>query len=146
MVFCRDKDELHAMVPEVTGWLEKAGFTVYVFEVHNGRTERENEKTLSFFRKDTGKVNVLFSINMLIEGLHVEGVDAAIFLRRTESYVVTLQQLGRCLKAGSNYRPVILDFVNNLSGKSVYNVMSCDLERLSSIPGPRGVKGFHIVK
>lgn len=78
---------------------------------------------------------------MLIEGLHVEGVDAAIFLRRTESYVVTLQQLGRCLKAGSNYRPVILDFVNNLSGKSVYNVMSCDLERLSSIPGPRGFEG-----
>ncbi|MFR8356146.1 MAG: hypothetical protein ACLVEJ_11160 [Parabacteroides sp.] len=30
------------------------------------------------------------------------GKDAAMFLRRTESYVVALQQLGRCLKAGSD--------------------------------------------
>ena len=61
---------------------------------------------------------------MLIEGLHVEGVDAVLFLRRTESYIVTLQQLGRCLDAGAGKQPVVLDFVNNLSGKSVYDVMA----------------------
>lgn len=141
LVFCRDKADLQMMRPEVMGWLKKAGFPGIAFEVHNGRSERENVGTLEAFRKDTGKLNVLFSINMLIEGLHVEGVDAALFLRRTESYVVTLQQLGRCLKVGSKHPPVILDFVNNLSGRSVYDVMARDLEHLSSAHAPKGFEG-----
>lgn len=141
LVFCRDKKDLRLMIPEVSAWLEKAGFSIKVFEVHNDQKDSENERTLEAFRDYTGQLHVLFSINMLIEGLHVEGVDAALFLRRTESYVVTLQQLGRCLKVGSAQRPVILDFVNNLSGKSVYDVMSRDLERMSVIYSPQGFEG-----
>lgn len=68
-------------------------------------------------------------------------MDAVLFLRRTESYIVTLQQLGRCLDAGSGKQPVVLDFVNNLSGKSVYDVMACHWERLSYLPSPHGFEG-----
>lgn len=142
LVFCRNKADLRQMVPEVIGWLSAAGREVEVFEIHNDRSERENVRTLEAFRKTGEKLHILFSINMLIEGLHVEGVDAAIFLRRTESYVVTLQQLGRCLKAGSGRQPVILDFVNNLSGKSVYDVLASDFERLSVLRAPYGFEGI----
>lgn len=141
LVFCRDKADLRQMIPQVMGWLAEAGRDAVSFEVHNDQRERENRRVLRAFRKESEKLHVLFSINMLIEGLHVEGVDAALFLRRTESYVVTLQQLGRCLKAGSERRPVILDFVNNLSGKSVYDVLACDLERMSAIRSPHGFEG-----
>ena len=147
LVFCRDKADLKQMKPEVTGWLEQAGFSVIAFEVHNDRNDRDNDRTLKAFREESDRLHVLFSINMLIEGLHVEGVDAALFLRRTESYVVTLQQLGRCLKAGSSRQPVILDFVNNLSGKSVYDVLACDLERMSVVRSPErfeGVSNFQV--
>lgn len=142
LVFCKDKEDLQNMVPEVSHWLRQAGFETETFEIHNGLSNRENEKTLCLFRRDTGKLHVLFSINMLIEGLHVEGVDAAMFLRRTESYVVALQQLGRCLKAGSNRHPVVLDFVNNLSGRSVYEAMSCELANYPAIRAPKAFKGF----
>lgn len=142
LVFCRDKEDLKQMQPEVMGWLQKAGFSAHSFEMHNDRSERENLQTLKAFREESDRLHVLFSINMLIEGLHVEGVDAAMFLRRTESYVVTLQQLGRCLKAGSKQRPVILDFVNNLSGKSVYDVLACDLERMQALRSPKGFQGI----
>lgn len=142
LVFCRDQADLKRMVPQVMGWLKEAGRQAIAFEVHNEKSDKENKKTLEAFRQNTPRLHVLFSINMLIEGLHVEGVEAALFLRRTESYVVTLQQLGRCLKAGSKEQPVVLDFVNNLSGKSVYDVMACDLERLSSIRSPRGFEGI----
>lgn len=143
LVFCRDKEDLKTMTVEVMRWLEDAGRKAIPFEIHNGKSERENERTLKAFRaiETDGRLHVLFSINMLIEGLHVEGVDAALFLRRTESYVVTLQQLGRCLKAGSNQRPVILDFVNNLSGRSVYDVMACDRERAALVRAPKGFEG-----
>lgn len=141
LVFCRDKEDLQQMLPEVMGWLKEAGLDAVSFEVHNGKREAENNRALKAFRSETRRLHVLFSINMLMEGLHVEGVDAALFLRRTESYVVTLQQLGRCLKAGSNRKPVILDFVNNLSGKSVYDVMARDMERMSVVRSPKGFEG-----
>uniref|UniRef100_UPI003AB50981 Helicase associated domain protein n=1 Tax=Parabacteroides goldsteinii TaxID=328812 RepID=UPI003AB50981 len=142
LVFCKDKEDLQHMVPEVSNWLGQAGFETETFEIHNGLSNRENEKTLRRFRRETGKLHVLFSINMLIEGLHVEGVDAAMFLRRTESYVVALQQLGRCLKAGSDRHPVVLDFVNNLSGRSVYEAMSRELAYHPAIRAPKSFKGF----
>ena len=142
LVFCKDKEDLQHMIPEVSNWLGQAGFETETFEIHNGLSNRENEKTLRRFRKETGKLHVLFSINMLIEGLHVEGVDAAMFLRRTESYVVALQQLGRCLKAGSDRHPVVLDFVNNLSGRSVYEAMSRELAYHPAIRAPKNFKGF----
>lgn len=142
LVFCKDKEDLKNMVPEVSGWLREAGFETETFEIHNGQSYRINEKVLKDFRKETGKLNVLFSINMLIEGLHVEGVDAAMFLRRTESYVVALQQLGRCLKAGSEGHPVVLDFVNNLLGRSVYDAMSREMAYHPALRSPKTFKGF----
>ncbi|MCS2892470.1 Helicase associated domain protein [Parabacteroides faecis] len=142
LVFCKDKEDLKNMIPEVSRWLNQAGLETETFEIHNGQSNRANEKILRNFRQDTGKLHVLFSINMLIEGLHVEGVDAAMFLRRTESYVVALQQLGRCLKAGSNHHPVVLDFVNNLSGRSVYEVMTRDLAYRPAIRAPKTFKGY----
>lgn len=141
LVFCRDKADLHEMIPLVTGWLAEAGRKTIAFAIHNDQSDRENRRLLAAFREESDRLHVLFSINMLIEGLHVEGVDAALFLRRTESYVVTLQQLGRCLKAGSTQPPVILDFVNNFSGRSVYHVLTCDLKRLSKLQAPRGFEG-----
>lgn len=141
LVFCKDKEDLQNMIPEVSEWLAQAGFETETFAIYNGLGGRENEKTLHRFRRETGKLHVLFSINMLIEGLHVEGVDAAIFLRRTESYIVALQQLGRCLKADSDSRPVVLDFVNNLSGRSVYGAMSRELALYPSVRAPKSFKG-----
>lgn len=142
LVFCKDKEDLQNMIPEVSRWLTQAGSEIETFEIHNGQSNRENEKTLRNFRRETGRMHVLFSINMLIEGLHVEGVDAAMFLRRTESYVVALQQLGRCLKAGSDRHPVVLDFVNNLSGRSVYEAMSRESAYRPSLRSPKTFKGF----
>lgn len=142
LVFCKDKEDLEKMKDVVSGWLTQSGFEIETFEVHNGKGIRENERTLKIFRKEGEKLHVLFSINMLIEGLHVEGVDAAIFLRRTESYIVALQQLGRCLKAGADFRPVILDFVNNLSGRNVYEKLSILLPQQPDMRSPKTFQGF----
>ena len=141
LVFCRDLADLRQMVPEVCDWLTQAGRSITPFEIHHAQSEQENQRLLAAFREESDRLHVLFSVNMLIEGLHVEGVDAVLFLRRTESYIVTLQQLGRCLDAGSGKQPVVLDFVNNLSGKSVYDMMALHMERLACQPSPKGFEG-----
>ena len=113
LVFCRDLADLRQMVPEVCDWLTQAGRSIMPFGIHHAQSEQENQRLLAAFREELDRLHILFSVNMLIEGLHVEGVDAVLFLRRTESYIVTLQQLGRCLDAGSGKQPVVLGFVNN---------------------------------
>ncbi len=141
LVFCRALSVLKQMAKEVGSWLQGAERTFTTFEIHNNKSEKENRETLERFKAESDELHVLFSINMLIEGLHVKGVDAALFLRQTESYVVTFQQLGRCLNAGSEHRLVVLDFVNNLSGQSVYNMLSIGFERLSREHHPKGFEG-----
>ena len=62
----------------------------------------------------TGKVKVLFSVDMFNEGLDVPDVDMVLFLRPTESPIVFLQQLGRGLrKAPGKEYLIVLDFIGN---------------------------------
>ena len=50
----------------------------------------------------------IISVNMLGEGVHVDGVNFIVMLRRTQSPTVYFQQIGRCTKVGSDGEPVIL--------------------------------------
>lgn len=61
-----------------------------------------------------GSISVLFSVDMLNEGVDVPAIDMVLFLRPTESPVVFLQQLGRGLRKspGKEYLTV-LDFLGN---------------------------------
>ena len=52
---------------------------------------------------------------MLNEGLHVDGVNGVIMLRRTASPRIFYQQIGRCIAAGGYDAPIIFDFVNNFN-------------------------------
>ena len=49
LVFCKDKEDLQHMVPEVSNWLGQAGFETETFEIHNGLSNRENEKDVALF-------------------------------------------------------------------------------------------------
>lgn len=74
LVFCRDLADLRQMVPEVCDWLTQAGRSITPFEIHHAQSEQENRRLLAAFREESDRLHVLFSVNMLIEGLHVEGV------------------------------------------------------------------------
>lgn len=65
------------------------------------------------FKKDDSKhMKLLFCIDMLNEGIHVDDVDGVILLRPTVSPIIYLQQIGRALSAGSEKTPLIFDLVN----------------------------------
>ncbi|MCF0127548.1 MAG: Helicase associated domain protein, partial [Pseudobutyrivibrio sp.] len=65
-------------------------------------------------------LKILFCIDMLNEGIHVEDVDAVVLCRPTISPIVYKQQIGRALATGRNREPVIFDLVNNFD--SLYSV------------------------
>jgi superfamily II DNA or RNA helicase len=61
-----------------------------------------------------GRIKVIFAVDMFNEGVDILSLDTVMFLRPTESYVVFLQQLGRCLRKnpGKTHLTVV-DFIDN---------------------------------
>lgn len=73
---------------------------------------RDREAAISELK--TGKLQVIFSVDMFNEGLDIAELDMVMFLRPTQSPIIFLQQLGRGLRKsrGKSYVNV-LDFMGN---------------------------------
>lgn len=92
-------------------------------------------KAFADFKTDaSSRLKLLFCIDMLNEGVHVEGISGVILFRPTISPVVYKQQIGRALTAGDTAIPLILDVVNNFEGltsiSSLQNEMQEAVRRL----------------
>ena len=75
------------------------------------------DKAFADFKADeSDRLKLLFCIDMLNEGVHVEGISGVILFRPTISPIIYKQQIGRALTAGENSTPLILDVVNNFEG------------------------------
>ena len=75
------------------------------------------DKAFADFKTDeSDKLKLLFCIDMLNEGVHVEGISGVILFRPTISPIIYKQQIGRALTAGDTAAPLILDVVNNFEG------------------------------
>ncbi|PZT57452.1 Helicase associated domain protein [Paenibacillus silvae] len=118
IVFCRNKEHLFEVKNTVAEWFikGKVNSKITSYEVYTGSDEKD-DAVIEQFRniKVDNSIHLLFSINKLNEGLHVDDIDGVIFLRSTVSPIIYYQQLGRALKVGGN-KPFVFDFVNNFNG------------------------------
>jgi len=74
-----------------------------------------NDEAITRFQTTKEHIAILFAIDMLNEGVHIDGVDCVVMFRNTISPQIYFQQLGRALSARGNYEPTIFDFVCNSS-------------------------------
>jgi len=117
VVFCRDQKHMQQMMQEAKDWLKNVNSDVDIYSVYSGQGRKANKRNLADFNKSKNHhIKLLFSIEMLNEGVHVPDIDGVIMLRPTESKIIYLQQLGRALSVGHNQHPVIFDIVNNIHG------------------------------
>ncbi|MGW0633004.1 DUF3427 domain-containing protein [Streptomyces sp. NPDC002758] len=102
--FCVTKAHAHFMA----SCFNEAGLKAAALDSES--TTAERERALSDLR--TGKIQVIFSVDLFNEGLDVPDVDTLLLLRPTNSATVFLQQLGRGLRRTPN-KPVltVLDFI-----------------------------------
>ena len=118
IVFCAHIEALGRMRDEVVGWFREAGFTVAgTCIMHSNLTDREQRDQMRRFGDDAGGggVKLMFSVNMLNEGIHVPDVNAVLMLRTTSSRIIYMQQMGRCLTAANTAKPLVLDMVDNIT-------------------------------
>jgi len=115
ILFCKDKNHMEEMMREAREWFEDIDESPEMYSVLSERGQRANEKEMKRFRNSkTENIKLLFSVDMLNEGVHIEGISGVIMLRPTESRIIYLQQLGRCLSANKEmWQPIVYDLVNN---------------------------------
>lgn len=113
IVFCSNAahmDRMISLAPEQFAGLDE---TPHVYRAYS--PDPATRAAFAAFREDEGDhLKLLYTIDMLNEGIHVADVDGVILFRPTVSPVIYKQQIGRALSAGSAKTPVIFDIVNNI--------------------------------
>lgn len=127
IVFCENKKHLSNMEWLVKKWFTEAKPHIRVREYRVVSGDKQSDNELINFRSANNKneIHLLFSIDMLNEGLHMDDISGVILLRSTTSPRVFYQQIGRAIQAGSiQKKPLIFDFVNNFNIIGVNNFIS----------------------
>lgn len=105
LAFCVSRDHANYM-------LEKsliAGIPSDVLTSENSNERLQKQQMLR-----SGKINILFVVDIFNEGVDIPEVDTLLFLRPTESLTIFLQQLGRGLRLADDKQCcTVLDFVGN---------------------------------
>ncbi|HVU99606.1 MAG TPA: Helicase associated domain protein [Puia sp.] len=113
IVFCASLKEMTMAEERLTPILTTIFGAVVSLPVHTRFGRETNQRRLSRFNEEDGLTKVLFTVNMVTEGLHGKDISTVILLRETNSPIIWYQQIGRCFSVGQTEQPVILDLVNN---------------------------------
>ena len=125
LVFCANKEHMEEMIGKVPEWFSKVDEKPHIYKAY-----AEDPKTEAAFREfkrdESAHLKLLFCIDMLNEGVHVEDVDGVILLRPTVSPIIFKQQIGRALSARKNKNPIVFDIVNNF--ENLYSIGAVEQE------------------
>ena len=127
IVFCANKEHMDEMVSHVPEWFSGVNPDVVVYEAYSD--DPNTDKAFVDFKTDTSnRLKLLFCIDMLNEGVHVEGISGVILFRPTISPIIYKQQIGRALTAGDTAAPLILDVVNNFEGLTSISGLQSEMQ------------------
>jgi superfamily II DNA or RNA helicase/HKD family nuclease len=113
LAFCRNVTHARMMCEAMGGRYCTAYLT--------GRNDiGERVRAYNDLQSDSAALEILFTVDILNEGVDIPGVNMVLFLRPTESSTIFIQQLGRGLRKYNNKSYVtVLDFIGNSYKRSV---------------------------
>ena len=122
LIFCSDYAHLKECMAKVPKWFGRIDKAPHVYSIYS-----EDAASAESFRRfkeddDPEHLKLLFCIDALNEGVHVEGISGVVLLRPTISPIVYKQQIGRALSASKKTTPIIFDVVNNV--QNLYSIDS----------------------
>ena len=123
IVFCANKEHMDEMVSHVPEWFAGVNPDVVVYQAYSD--DPNTDKAFADFKTDTSnRLKLLFCIDMLNEGVHVDDISGVILFRPTISPIIYKQQIGLILTAEDNTTPLILDVVNKAHWKNALEKLS----------------------
>jgi hypothetical protein len=100
-------------------WFAKIDKDMHIYSVYSD--DPSASKSFREFKTDeSDHLRLLYCIDALNEGVHVEDISGVILLRPTVSPIIYKQQIGRALSASRSCDPVIFDIVNNI--ENLYSI------------------------
>ena len=124
IVFYTTKDILDKRGAEVLEWF-KGAFPTYKINnplvVVSGDNSQKAIESLSTLGVSGNTIDLIYCINMLNEGYHIDNITGVVLLRPTQSPTVYTQQVGRCMQVGVAHSPIVFDFVSNISIHTLFD-------------------------
>lgn len=124
IVFFKTSAKMDSKGKDVIEWFQEAypNHNINALIVRSDKKEyKENVNKLDelSYRKNT--IDLIYAIDMLNIGYHIDDLTGIMMYRGTESGTVFIQQLGRALSSGSTDAAIVFDVVDNLHRKSLYS-------------------------
>lgn len=125
LVFCANVEHMREMMSHVPEWFGKIDAKPHVYSAYSD--DPAASRGFQEFKADVSDhLKLLFCIDMLNEGVHVENVSGVILFRPTVSPIIYKQQIGRALSASKTKDPIIFDVVNNI--ENLYSIGTIEQE------------------
>lgn len=125
IVFCANFDHMQDMIAMAPQWFSRVNDAPHIYCAYSD--DPETDKAFAAFKADSSDhLKLLYCIDMLNEGIHVDDVDGVILLRPTVSPIIYKQQIGRALAAGKKKNAVIFDIVLNI--ENLYSIGAIEEE------------------
>ena len=116
IVFCKNIEDMQEKIKQAQSMFGKVNKNITIYSVSSKL--HDNENTLKRFEGDNDEdtLKLMFAVDMLNEGYHINDLNGVIMMRPTYSPTIYAQQLGRALtvKDEDGKEPLIIDLVNNL--------------------------------
>ena len=130
IVFCSGLEAMNAAAAEAKKWFAKIDKAPHIYKAYSN--DPETSKAFADFKADKSEhLKLLYCIDMLNEGIHVEDISGVILLRPTVSPIIYKQQIGRALSASKATNAVIFDIVNNID--NLYSIDTIKEEMQAAI-------------
>ena len=130
IVFCANTEHMREMIGNVPQWFGSIDPDAHIYKAYS--SDPETSKAFAKFKEDNSEnLKLLFCIDMLNEGVHVDDISGVILFRPTVSPIIFKQQIGRALCTGKKNNAVILDIVNNI--ENLYSISDVEGEMREAI-------------
>ena len=119
IIFCANYEHLNEMIEMVPEWFSGIDEKPHIYSAYS--SDPETSQAFADFKADkSNHLKLLFCIDMLNEGVHIDDIDGVILLRPTVSPIIYKQQIGRALSANKKKHAVIFDIVLNI--ENLYSI------------------------
>lgn len=119
IVFCANYEAMQEAMKKTDEWFRLIDKKPHIYSVYS-EDPMASESYRGFINDSDRSLRLLFCIDALNEGVHVDDISGVILLRPTVSPIIYKQQIGRALSASKKTDPIVFDIVNNI--KNLYSI------------------------
>ena len=129
VIFANNRNQIHKSLKSVVNAFESVYSTMNVrkhiiltkvsddepYKVNGEELEVKGSEAVPFILPTDNTIDLIFSVDMLTMGYHVDNITGVILLNNTTSAVKYNQQIGRCFSIRNNNKPIIFDIRNTVT-------------------------------